>query len=91
MHDQTRNLYAIIDNKAEDIIGGIQIHRHEAAAVRMYNDVANTEGTMLNKHPGDFDLVQLGHLDEKNQIVENYKMVMTGEQWLAINTAPETH
>lgn len=91
MHNQTRNLYAIEDTVANDLIGGIHIHRHEAAAIRMFSDVAQLEGSMINRHPQDYQLIQLGHLDEKNQLVENYKLVMTGLQWAAAQQQPETH
>lgn len=87
--DTTRTIYAILDLVANDIIGGLHIHRHEAAAIRFFSDIANMPDSNINRHPADFQLVQLGHLNEKHQIVENYKLVITGAQWAAAQLPDE--
>lgn len=62
-------IYAIFDTKAQAIIGGLHIHKHEAAAIRFFGDVAAAEQTMINKHPQDYDLIRLGWISEHNVIV----------------------
>lgn len=67
-------IYAILDKKAQALTGGLQLHRHEAAAVRVFSDIASDPQTTIARHPEDFELLCLGLLndedvyDEKNGV-----------------------
>lgn len=72
-------LTAIIDNKADEIVGKyIYIHKHMATAVRQFQDAADDKGSMLNKHTEDFDLWKLGELNEDNSINAAPELIMKG-------------
>jgi len=73
-----KNLYAIVDRVAEDIIGGVHLYAHDAPAVRMFSDLHAADGTSIKKHPTDFDLVCLGTMDEKGGITAEFRVVLTG-------------
>lgn len=80
-----RIIVAIIDNKANDIVPQtmVWIHKHSATAVRMYIDaVSDTRGQMFH-HLEDYDLVQLGELDDNNLINPSYEIIMTGKAYKA--------
>lgn len=79
----TKIIYAVYDNVADDILGGLHIHRHEAAAIRFYGDIATLPDSLIGKHPQDFDLVQLGHINRHGRIVGEFRIVLTGAQWAA--------
>lgn len=75
----TRGLYAILDKKAADLVGGIMaitIHSHVATAVRMFNDIATSQNSQIAKYPEDFALIYLGGInlhaitDDDQQITE---------------------
>lgn len=76
-------LYAVLDLVADNIIGGIQLHRHEAAAIRTFGDIASAENSLVHMHPTDFALVRLGHLTDTHELEPDYAVVLTGVQWLA--------
>nr|QXN72830.1 MAG: hypothetical protein [Microvirus sp.] len=83
------SLYAVRDTVAQLLVGGIQLHRHEAAAIRTFGDIATMKGSVVQMHPTDFELVRLGHLDDDNQLVPDFAVIMTGAAWLATQ-APAT-
>lgn len=80
-----KRIYAIIDTKADALIGGLQLHAHEAAAVRTFGDVAADPQTMLARHPDDFELVCLGKLNDDHTItaMEQHLVIITGAAWKA--------
>lgn len=89
-------VYAVYDRVAQTILGGLHLHRHPASAVRMFSDVATAEGNMVHNHPADFDLVQLGNLDDDHTIPKLIPFVpntiLEGSAWAAmqqINTEEE--
>lgn len=79
---ETNTVYAIYDNVGKAIIGGLHLHKHQAAAVRFYQDVATAPGTLLAKHAEDYDLVQLGHLKD-TALQSDFKVVLQGKVWKA--------
>lgn len=83
MEEHARGVYAILDIVADDLIGVLQIHKHEASAIRTFGDIANMKDSLLARHPHDFDMIRLGFLNEKHQLIDNYKVVITGKQWAA--------
>lgn len=82
-------LYAIIDLLAEDVVGIIQQHRHEATAVRFFSDVASQEGTVVAKHVNDHALVRLGYISEALTLIPDYAVVITGATWAAARAASQ--
>lgn len=81
-------IYAIIDKKTEDLIGGLQLHKHPASAIRTFTDIGLDKQTLLNRHPEDFDLVKLGELTDQNQIQPDYNVIITGSAWAASQAQP---
>lgn len=82
-------IYAILDTVSEQIAGGLYLHKHEAAAVRFYADVASRPDTLVAKHPQDFNLVQLGYITHENTIIPEYKTVLLGSTWIASQAKKE--
>lgn len=81
--DRSKQLYAIIDNVTNEILGGIQIHKNDQSAIRTLYDIA-TRDTMVNKHPADFDLWLLGAIGTDHRLHENLTRIVTGAQILSI-------
>lgn len=82
-------VYAIIDNLAKALLGGLHLHKHEASAVRFFADVASMPESMVGRHPQDYDLVQLGFITNTNEIERSYKLVLKGSVWAAATLKPE--
>lgn len=77
-------IFAIIDRVNDQIIGPLITFRHTAAAVRFFGDIATGQGpSIIAKHPADFDLYQLGYINEENRIVQEHELVLTGLAWQA--------
>ncbi len=57
-------IYTIIDRKTGEpaALHFLQLHRHEAVAVRSFTDIIRDGGSNISRWPADFDLVQLGDL-----------------------------
>lgn len=75
-------IFAILDTVANDILGGVHIHRHEAAAIRFFTDVATMPDSIVGKHPRDFHLIQLGYLADDHTLIPGNKTIITGAAWL---------
>lgn len=80
-------IYAILDVTADILIGGLHLHKAEAAAIRMFSDIAATPNTMVGLHPQEYDLLFLGTIGDERQIESSCPpiTVITGKQWLAVN------
>lgn len=86
-----RIITAIIDNKANDIIGQyLHVQRATATAVRMFQDAMTNPETMLHKHPEDFDLYQLGELTDEHTIEGPKELIITGKALKAALEASPT-
>lgn len=84
--DATRfgtGIYAILDNVAGALVGGLTCHKHEAAAVRFYSDVATMKDSLIGKHPQDFDLLRLGYVTHHNEIEPEHTVILRGSTWAA--------
>jgi len=87
------HIYAILDTKAGSIIGGLQLHRHPAAAIRVFGDIAADPKSMIAKHPEDYELIELGTLRDDHTIaktfnhtidaLDEHQVIITGKAWLA--------
>jgi hypothetical protein len=83
-----RKIIAIIDTITEDITGPLFLFRHEAPAIRQFGDIAATPNTALHAHIEDYNLVQLGVLDDETlEITPMRYTIITGEQWKAATEA----
>lgn len=78
-----KQIYAIYDNVAQDIIGGLHLHSHAAPAIRMYGDVAALPNSQIGLHPADFDLILLGILNDDQTITPVKEIALSGSQWQA--------
>lgn len=83
---QQRQLYAILDNKANEIVAGlITVHRNVATALRQHSDALSNPQSELGKHPDDYDLICLGNLVEEDEGLpaldpkNGGELVMTGK------------
>ena len=85
-----KSIYAIVDTKAETIIGGLHLFAHEAAAVRFFGDIASDAQTMVARHIGDHQLLELGEIDETTgDIRPDSRVVITGAAWKAAQTSED--
>lgn len=80
-----RGIYGILDKLAQEIIGGLQLHYHEAPAIRAFDDIGRMPDSMIGRHPQDFDLIRLGWLTLESTIEPEYKVVLSGTQWQTLN------
>lgn len=89
------HIYALLDTVARDILGGLHIFRHDAAAVRWFCDLAANEKTAIAAHPTDYELVYIGEvrLDDETGIPAlipaEPRTVLTGSQWQAMTNRAE--
>lgn len=79
-------IYAVHDKVADNILS-IQMHKAEAAAVRVFHDAALQQGTLLNQHTADMQLLRLGWLELNNHITPDYSVVLDGERWMQMQEA----
>lgn len=88
MAKSRRILVAILDIVAQEFVGIVTIHRHTAAAVRMFVDVASADPNQsaVARHPEDHDLIQLGYLDDDNKLVPEHELLIAGKAWVASTT-----
>lgn len=91
-------IYAIYDKKAQSIIGGLQLHKHDAAAIRLFSEYAKDPQTVLHKYLADFVLLHLGTLADGNEHEHPYiehthrdEIIITGIQLLATLNQPENN
>lgn len=86
-----KNIYGIYDNVSRTLAGPLHIFPADAAAVRMFGDIASDPQTLIARHPQDFDLVRLGSLDEEgpNLVEQMPETILTGELWAATQKAAE--
>lgn len=77
-------LFAVRDKVANALIGTVWIMRHEAAAIRTFTDIASDPQSSINKHPADYELIELGELNETNNAIEpTTRVVLDGATWAA--------
>lgn len=78
-----RLIITVRDNVAQDTVGPIQLIRHEAQGVRYFSDIAVDPQTMVHRHVTDYDLVQLGVLQDDLTITPDQRIIITGAAWNA--------
>lgn len=88
-----KSLYAINDRVAGEIVGLsmylIMCFRTDQQATRYFADAINDEKSILNKHPGDYELLRLGTINEKGQIAISAEpqVILTGDTIIALQQA----
>lgn len=86
MSGHATKLYGIYDVRAEGIIGNVVSHRHDAAAVRMFGDIASDKQSIVGQHVSDFELWYLGTLDLESGAIDLTaapSVILSGAVWLA--------
>lgn len=88
----TRQIYAVLDLVAQDIIGGLMLFPHDAPVIRIFTDGLADPSTTLNKHPDDFALVSLGEVTSEGSDIElsgysKYRVVLTGTAWKSMQAS----
>lgn len=84
-------IYAIRDNIAEELLGGMQaltIHKSPATAVRMFSEILATwksDGQRIPRTPNEYDLVKLADIDTE----EDFPIILSGAAWAAQQPTPE--
>lgn len=81
-----RHIYALFDNVANAIVGGLILHYHDAPAIRTYTDIANIPESTVGMHPQDYDLLDLGTINDNGIITADRRTVLTGAAWIASRT-----
>lgn len=79
----TKMVFAIIDTVANDIVGPLWTMQHAAPAIRAFGDIATKPMTGIHEHPGDFQLVKLGHITDDLRLLPDFEIILTGDTWLA--------
>lgn len=80
-----RYLIAIVDTKANDIIGPIQLFRRTEPAVRMFTDLCKTKDNPIGLHVADHELQIFGTMDDDSlEMTYDRSVIITGTQWLTL-------
>lgn len=81
-------IYTVRDLVAQSFLGGLQLHKHPAPAIRTFADAAKAPETLINQHLDDFELVRVGWLDSETLEIEpDFAVVMAGTALNAAQTA----
>jgi len=86
------SLYAIRDTMSGQLLGGVQVFKHDAPAVRFFGDICADQQTMIARHPNDHELICLGHLDDDTHQLTALTppiTIITGKAWLAAQQPAE--
>lgn len=91
-----KRIYSVRDLKAA-AYGPLMSFAADAVAVRSFVDLLQAEGTMPQRHPEDFELVELGAFYDEDAERDAMKdrpelvvigirprVIMTGSSWLAM-------
>lgn len=85
-----KRIYAINDRVAKELVGMrmylLMVFRTDHEAVRYFADAINDTTSILNKHPGDYELVWLGYITPEDIIHgnETQQLIITGDTLLAV-------
>lgn len=85
-----KNIYAIFDRIADEIVGlrmySLMVFRTNEEATRYFADAINDKSSILNKHPADYALIQLGKLTIDNKLIsfETPQNIVTGDTIISL-------
>lgn len=82
------NIYVIYDMKAKIALKPFMIERNDVVPIRQFGELVNNEQTILHKHPGDFELVQIGHVDLETLLMDGMddRLVANGLEFVQAKT-----
>ena len=95
-----KRLYGIYDRVAAELIGRamyiLLTFRTDEEAARYFADAINDNTTILHKHPADYELLNLGSMDDQGNIDSEIRHVITGDALVALisntnNELPDTN
>lgn len=78
-------IYAIYDRIAAEYVGlrmyQLMVFRTDQEAARYFADAINDTTSILNKHPSDYDLRNLGHITAEGYIrsTDDHQIIITGD------------
>lgn len=73
-----KQIFVIRDSKVESYLDPFYAV-NKTVAIRMVQDAANDENSLLNKHPGDFEVFQVGKFYDTTGKVESTHHVSLGK------------
>lgn len=83
----SKHLYQVFDKCSGCVVGPILAEPHAAPAIRQFHDALASPGSVLGSHPEDFDLLELGEINDKGLILpvlgDSPLIVATGAAWAA--------
>lgn len=85
-----KKIFAIKDRIADEYIGLrmylLMVFRTEQEAARYFADAINDKSSVLNKHPGDYELRCLGHMTDDGYIraTDDHQLILTGDTVVAL-------
>lgn len=72
-----RKIIAIWDKVANDVGGQLVMFNHDAPAIRFFEDVY-TGNRSVSEHAADYQLVELGVLDDDGTIIAGKRVILEG-------------
>lgn len=79
-------LLCVVRDRLADAIGPVMLFPAVPAAIRSFSDLALDPATLVHRHPADFDLLQVGVIDEGSGELTPFcppLVLVTGEAWAA--------
>lgn len=86
-------LCVVIDRLAE-AVGPVMVFPAIPAAIRSFSDLALDPGTMVHRHTGDFDLLQVGSIEDVSGQIAACSppvVLLSGVAWLASQKPAEVN
>lgn len=93
-------IYAIRDNLAGMLIGGLHMHKHDAPAIRFFHDVATMPDSGIARHPQDYELILICYIEDDGTLhstrnAEGSELiapetVLTGATWATMQQQEAT-
>lgn len=88
-----KTIYAIRDRIAGDLAGyyPLVVFRTDQQAIRYFGDSLNAEKSALAAHPQDYELIQIGRVEDDGQLhaMPTPTIVITGTALLALMAPPD--
>jgi len=84
-------LLCVVRDRVASSIGPVMMFPAVPSAIRSFSDLALDPQTMVNRHTADFDLVQIGTVDQSTGDVIACMppvVLLSGASWLAAQERP---
>lgn len=82
------SIYTLYDRVALARTGGVVLNRSDAAVIRMFNDLMESDERFSN-HADDYEIRKIGLIDEQGNITPCLAItVASGAQWRASRVVP---